>query len=190
MKLGKAGDGLPPWERLLVRIIFIPLVRTFFTWEIARWLLQREVKIILGLIRYVVPNNLRRETLIDKIFAIEDHSRQFSINMVLEHLVITGSGVMEVIRTLSNEKAYTGSLTIQGVKPFENRADATDAFVAFYGQYMEFYSNLKKRQSCQTAPHPWFGQFNNFDWHIFMYMHTFIHRRQIEAILSVQKEKA
>jgi len=38
-----------------------------------------------------------------------------------------------------------------------------------------------------TKAHPWFVKFNNFDWNNFMFMHTFIHRRQIQAILNELK---
>jgi hypothetical protein len=35
-----------------------------------------------------------------------------------------------------------------------------------------------------TKAHPWFVNFNNSDWACFMFMHTFIHRRQIQAIIK------
>jgi hypothetical protein len=52
-----------------------------------------------------------------------------------------------------------------------------------------FINRLPKKHSQMTKRHPWFVEFNNFDWSAFMYMHTFIHRRQIEAIISKQEEK-
>jgi len=189
MELGKPGEGLPSWELRLIRGLLIPMVRTFFTWRIGHRLFQGEVKKIGKLIRSVPKELQQKQVIIDKTFAIEDHTRQFSVNMVAEHLTITGRGVMGVIDTLSQEKAYEKPLTIEGVKPFENRAGAVEELEAFAQEYAVFFSRLPKRHSKMTAPHPWFMQFNNCVWAAFMFMHTFIHRRQIEAIIKKLKEE-
>lgn len=188
MVTGKPGEGLPKAEFLLIRLILVPLVRTLFTWHIAFWLFKRESALIAKLARSVSPENFRRMTVIDKTFAIEDHSRQYSPSMVLEHLAITGRGVMEVIASLSQERPFEPPLTIEGVKPHANEADGLADFETFVGEYTLFFRSLAKKHSRMTKPHPWFGPFNNFDWNAFMYMHTFIHRRQLESILKTQKE--
>ena len=46
MKLQKPGSGLPNIERLFIKNFFVPILRTFFTWNIALFLLKREVSII------------------------------------------------------------------------------------------------------------------------------------------------
>ncbi len=55
--------------------------------------------------------------------------------------------------------------------------------------YENMIKKLDKKQSKAKIRHPWFVEFNNFDWSVFMYMHTFIHRRQIEEIIRVLGEK-
>lgn len=184
MELGKPGEGLPSWELQLVKRVLIPSVRTFFSWGIGHRLFQNEVKKIGKLIRNVPREEQQKQVIIDKTFAIEDHTRQFSVNMVAEHLTIAGRGVMGVIATISQEKPFERPLTILGVKPFENKADSVEEFEAFAKEYKAFYKVLPKRHSKMTAPHPWFMEFNNFDWAAFMFMHTFIHRRQIQAIVK------
>jgi hypothetical protein len=184
MQLGKPGGGLPRSEFLLIRLLFIPIVRTLFTWQIAFWLFEREVRHIIKLADRVKSEEFQRQVIIDKTFAIEDHSRQFSVNMVLEHLCIVGRKITQVIAALSVEKEFEEVVAIEGVKPFENKPDALSDFAAFAGEYEEFYKTMPKKQSEMTKPHPWFMEFNNFDWHAFIYMHTFIHRRQIEAIIN------
>lgn len=188
MVQGKPGEGLPRGEFWLIRLVLIPMVRTFFTWEIAYSLFRRETRLIASLIEQVDPKELQRMMAIDKTFGIEDHSRQFSLNMVLEHLTIAGRGVKGIIETLSQEKPFQRHITIEGVKPFENRPDALNDFKAFVDEYGRFFRGLKKKHSRMTTPHPWFRSFNNFDWAAFMYMHTFIHRRQIEEIIKTLKE--
>lgn len=184
MELQKPGAGLPETERLGIKNILVPLVRIFMTWNIALVLLKREIKIINKLVS-VLPKELCLERpIIDRTFAIEDDTRSFSINLVLEHLTITGNGIMMVIKTLSEEKEFPKEITIEGVKPYENKIDQISEFLDFYDNYFKFMETLPKKQSKMTKAHPWFVKFNNYDWSIFMYMHTFIHRRQIEAIIK------
>lgn len=190
MQLGKPGEGLPSWELILIRRLLIPLVRIFFTWRIGHFLFQSEVKKIARLIRKVPHTDQQRQVIIDKTFAIEDHTRQFSVNMVAEHLTIAGRGIMGIIATLSQEQPFERPVTIEGVKPFENKPDQIGEFEAFAKEYAAFFKALPKHHSKMTSPHPWFMQFNNFDWAAFMYMHTFIHRRQIQAIIKKLKETA
>jgi hypothetical protein len=187
MKLDKPGAGLPEAERLSIKNILVPIVRILFTWNIALFLLKREVKIIKNLVDKLPSEKCIQKNIIERTFAIEDDTRQFSVNMVLEHLTIAGEALMVGIKTLSDEKEFQRKITIEGVKPYQNKLNQIDDFVKFYNSYFEFIENLPKKQSKMTKAHPWFVEFNNFDWSVFMYMHTFIHRRQIEAIIKELK---
>lgn len=184
MQLDKPGAGLPNLERLFIKNILVPLVRTLFTWNIALYLLKREVRIISKLIDAVENKLLQEQPIVDRTFAVEDDSRRYSVNMVLEHLTITGYGVMDVIKTLSKEEESKDELTIQSVKASENRENSIVEFKKFIVTYEKMIKDLSKKQSNTTKKHPWFVEFNNFDWSTFMYMHTFIHRRQIQEIIS------
>ena len=184
MKLQKPGAGLPQIEKGVIRYFLVPIVRVLFTWNIALLYLKSEVEKIKKLVESLEKELLTKQPIIDRTFAIEDDSRRYSINMVLEHLTITGTGVMGVIKTLSNEQEFTRALTIEGVKANENKQEQLKEFIEFYESYFSFIENLPKIQSKATKKHPWFVNFNNYDWNIFMFMHTFIHRRQIEAIIK------
>jgi hypothetical protein len=188
MELQKAGTGLPNMERVFIKRILVPIVRTFFTWEIALFMVKREVSIITNLTKDISQIDMQKQIIIDRTFAIEDDSRRFSIDMVLEHLVIAGALVKDTIKSLSNEIVPPQEIKIEDVKPFENSAEALEKFLEFYKTYFDMIETLQKKQSIATKKHPWFVSFNNFDWSIFMYMHTFIHRRQIEEIISKLKE--
>jgi hypothetical protein len=180
----KPGDGLPKFERIFIKRVLVPSVRLLFSWNIALFLVKQEVKTIQKLVQNVNPSDVTKQVKIQRTFAIEDHSRTFSINMVLEHLVIAGSAVQKVIETLSREKEFTPEIKIENVKPRQNKQNQLDEFVEFYNDYFTFLANLPKKQSKATKAHPWFVAFNNYDWSVFMFMHTFIHRRQIQAILK------
>ncbi|MCK9336884.1 MAG: hypothetical protein M0P43_03525 [Arcobacteraceae bacterium] len=188
MELQKAGTGLPNMERVFIKRILVPIVRTFFTWEIALFMVKREVSIITNLTKDISQIDMQKQIIIDRTFAIEDDSRRFSIDMVLEHLVIAGALVKDTIKSLSSETVPPQEIKIEDVKPFENSTEALEKFLVFYQTYFDMIETLPKKQSIATKKHPWFVSFNNFDWSIFMYMHTFIHRRQIEEIISKLKE--
>ena len=187
MKFGKSGAGLPEIERLFIRLFLVPIVRIAMNWTISRLLIKREVNIIKKLLCNVSIKNLQQKMSIDRTFAIEDNSRQFSVNEVLEHLVIAGTLVKEVITSLSQEKNVDFDIKIENVKPKENKENQLNNFLEFYEDYDKFIKDLPKKQSKMTKAHPWFVKFNNFDWNTFMFMHTFIHRRQIQAILKELK---
>ena len=187
MKFGKSGAGLPEIERLFIRLFLVPIVRIAMNWTISRLLIKREVNIIKKLLCNVSTKNLQQKMSIDRTFAIEDNSRQFSVNEVLEHLVIAGTLVKEVIASLSQEKNVDFDIKIENVKPKENKENQLNDFLEFYEDYDKFIKDLPKKQSKMTKAHPWFVKFNNFDWNTFMFMHTFIHRRQIQAILKELK---
>jgi len=187
MKFGKAGAGLPELERLFIRLFLVPIVRIVMNWTISRLLIKREVKIIKKLLSNISTKKLQQKMSIDRTFAIEDNSRQFSVNEVLEHLVIAGTLVKEVIESLSQEKEVDFDIKIENVKPKENKENQLEYFLEFYQDYDKFIKDLPKKQSKMTKAHPWFVKFNNFDWNNFMFMHTFIHRRQIQAILKELK---
>ncbi len=184
MKLAKAGAGLPNIERLFIKIVLVPSARVLFNWQIGLFMLKREVSIINNLVKNISKESLKKQVIINRTFAIEDDSRRFSINMVLEHLVIAGNLVKTTIQSLSNEITPPNEVKIEDVKPFENSDNALNNFLNFYNDYVLTIKNLPKKQSIATKKHPWFVNFNNFDWSVFMYMHTFIHRRQIEEIIK------
>lgn len=62
MKLQPPGAGLPNFERLTIKLILVPFVRIFMTWDIALILLKREVKIIKNLV-----DNLDKKQCIEKL---------------------------------------------------------------------------------------------------------------------------
>lgn len=184
MKLQKPGAGLPKIENLVIKRLFIPMLRVLITWGIALFLLKREVKIIEKLLKSLSVEERTKQAIIDRTFAIEDDTRRYSVNMTLEHLCIAGETVFNVIKSLSKEEEYKEKVTIEGVKAFENNNNQLEDFLIFYNKYFLYIKEHNKKQSSKTKAHPWFINFNNYDWSVFMYMHTFIHRRQIQAIIK------
>lgn len=147
MKLAPPGSGLPNLEKLFIKNVLVPSIRILITWDIALFLLQRELRIIDNLLKPIDKNLLTKKTLIDRTFAIEDDTRQFSINMVLEHLEIAGNKVKDVIETLSLEKEFEEEIKIENVKPKHNVENQYESFKKFYEEYISFIKSLDKKQS-------------------------------------------
>ena len=184
----KAGDGLPSFEKAIIRFLLIPVVRLLMTWNIALVLVKRERRLIEKLVLSLDEKQRDKKVKINRVFAIEEHSSNFSVNMVCEHLYIAGGAVMKVIDTLSNEREFKRDIKIEDVKPKGIDKNALRNFLDFMHKYETYIKFHKKHQSKQTKAHPWFINFNNSDWACFMFMHTFIHRRQIQEIIKVLKE--
>ena len=184
IKLEKAGAGLPKFERNFLRYIIVPFVRVFFTWDLAVLFLKREVRLIENLVKNTSKEKRNISKIITRTLAIEDDSRRNSINQTLEHLIIAGTLVKNVIETLSKEEKFIEEIKIENVKAYGDDENQLELFLEFYNNYFEFITQLPKKQSIMKHRHPWFVEFNNFDWSVFMYMHTFVHRRQIEQILK------
>lgn len=180
----KAGGGLPNLERLVIKYFLVPIVRLLFTWNLSLFFINREVKIIKKLLGNIKKEDLQKQVFIDRTFAIEDHSRDYSINMTLEHLRITGTAIISVIDILSNEQEVINEITIEAVKPKDNSDTEPEQFFIFMEKYNHYIKNHSKKYSKKTKKHPWFVHFNNSDWACFMFMHTFIHRRQIQSIME------
>ncbi|TQV62605.1 MAG: hypothetical protein FNT15_06360 [Sulfurovum sp.] len=183
MRLAPAGNGLPSFERKFIKVILIPIAQKVFTWDLALYMFKKEVDKINRLLKKIPNQRLTQEIIIDRVFGIEDDSRRYSINMVLEHLTIVGSGIQQLIDTLSKEKAFEREVSIEAVKPQHNE-DYLEKFNQFSDSYIKFIKTLEKKKSKMTKKHPWFVEFNNFDWSIFVYIHTMVHRRQIQRIIS------
>jgi uncharacterized protein YdiU (UPF0061 family) len=186
--LDKAGAGLPNIERLFIKLFLVPLVRILLTKSIASFLLKREIKIINKLVDPIDLKDRNHSIIIDRTFGIEDDSRRCTVNQVLEHLVIAGNAVQLAISFLNKEREFKKEINIADVKAYGDDNEQFEKFNQFYSGYLEFVETNLIKQSKMTKAHPWFVEFNNFDWHSFMYMHTFVHRRQIEAIIKALGE--
>lgn len=184
MNRAKPGGGLPKLEHLSLKYILVPLGKRVFSWESALNMFNSEVKRIEKMVKDVEEERRQERVLIDRVFGIEDHSRDYSINMVVEHLNSVGYGIMGVIHTLSKEERVEKEIKIENVKPQGSVEDELNRFLAFSRVYHSFIEKLPKKKSKMTKPHPWFVELNNVEWSIFMAIHTMVHRRQIEAIID------
>ena len=175
------GSGLPQFENMFIKTVLVPFARIFLGWKSAKFWLNHELESIARMIKDLDHEERNKQVLIDHILGIEDDTRDWSVALVIEHLAIVSSGIIQVIKTLSEEKPFDGPISIAAVKPGKNTV-TLDELKQIIRDYETFIPQNKS--SKMTKAHPWFIEFNNKDWNTFLAVHTWVHKRQIKAILS------
>lgn len=183
-RLDKPGAGIPWYEKTFIKYIVVPVLPIIFTWDKALDFLQKQVNEILKLVEDLDEETLSKQVLVPSMFALEDSSRFWSINMVIEHLVTVNLGTYEIVDLLSQEKSIDRELGTAKVKPFKNTNHIKNLKV-----FEKVYSKMIKKNTQQVSKtrksHPWFGPFTNYQWHSFIGLHNKLHKRQIQKILEL-----
>ncbi len=184
--LAPPGAGLPRLEAWISRNIMFPLSCRLLSWERAAALFQSEGERLLRLITPLSQEILQRRVLIRRVTGIEDSSRNWSPAMVLEHLIITGRAMEQVIVELSHGRIPPGEVDIAAVKPSGQRGKEiiTDYRALLAGFAQKIAEETGDRASAARFVHPWFGGITAHQWHVLAAMHQRIHRRQMERILA------
>ena len=182
--LGAPGAGLPPRELFVTRILFGTLSRVLPQSAFYSIFLKERSR-ILTLIGGLTEEAKDRRVLIERVRAIEDNSRNWSVFMTLEHMAIVDEGVTGIIALLTKEAAVPGQVRIQDVKPCPDTGGISEKLFATTLKKSErILQGLGRIPSDRTHPHPWFGPLTARQWYALRCVHLRIHRRQIEAIIS------
>ncbi len=147
-------------------------------------LYKEESDLILNACVHLHPDDVVVPVLIPRIFGIEDSSRYWSVSMTIEHLMIVGEKIREIIVALSHGELPETPADIAAVKPVGRYGhEGIEIFRAFVDDYVwEIQERVEDRQSTQVFEHPWFGPLNAYQWVALGAMHQRIHRRQVERI--------
>ena len=133
----------------------------------------------------LTPQAANRQVLIPRITGIEDSSRNWSVLMTLDHLVIVNSAIIDIIEALAGERLCSRRISIAGVKPKPSQSMETiQQFAEATQDYVERISHLDKLVTATRHTHPWFGRLDALGWHWLATVHQTIHRRQIEKIIG------
>ena len=184
-KLAAPGAGIPFRRKLLFTYIVRPLVAARSDWlENARGFAAITDKILAEL-QGLSVEQLTTRRLVPKQPGLEDSSRYWSIAMALEHLVIVGRQMEEVIGALSSEKRLVQKVDTAKVKPLGQKAsqDVIEEFKAWaVGAEQRVLDVSRSQTSRAQLAHPWFGSFNSLQWQWLMTQHHATHLRQIRSI--------
>lgn len=187
-KLQPPGAGLPLPQKLLLRFWLGPVVSRRTDPSKSREDYERLIHKLIEKISAVPEEKRRIKVLVDPIQGLEDSSRYWSLNDLMEHLLIVSKGIEVMILSLSSGKVPDVKADVAKVKPTNADQDFYDAFTAYApnlirridqklaGPGMNFDSRLRAR-------HPWLGMLTARQWYWLLGSHTSIHYRQAKEII-------
>ncbi|NTV72036.1 MAG: DinB family protein [Azonexaceae bacterium] len=186
-QLAPPGAGLPWLERWFSRTLLQTLRVFLSNGALTRWL-RRETETVLTLAASLPEAQASQPVLVPRVTGLEDSSRSWSANMVLQHLVIVDTGIRELAEALADDTAFARELRIAEVKPEPTAGAEQHARLrAAVDDYARLIESLGDLRSTLRHTHPWFGQLDLRGWHTLAAMHTMAHRRQMQHIVARQQ---
>jgi len=184
VKLAPPGAGIPPLEITLAKLLFAVLRRTKGPgWATKHF--HTEASMMVRLAGSLTPQAANTQVLIPRVAGIEDSSRNWSVLMTLDHLVIVNSTIIDIIECLSGERLYSRRVSIAAVKPKATQSlETIQKFARTTQDYVERISHIDNLVSSTRHSHPWFGPLDALGWHWLATIHHTIHRRQVQKIIA------
>lgn len=186
-KLAPPGAGVSWLQRQVLKYVVGPRVAAKSDWDADT---QRFTATCAEMLQLVAPlNNVQLQTrvLVPKQAGLEDSSRYWSAAMVLEHVMIVGTGIRDIVIRLSQGAVPPGHVDTARVKPQGVRA-AQDTMIDFETFAHTLPAHLAAGVRDKTSPtvmaHPWFGNFTAHQWHWLLATHNDIHVKQLKAIIA------
>jgi hypothetical protein len=183
VRLQPPGAGLPLHELCAARM-GMGVARGMMSQEQATAWFRGETGRILSLARSVEPAQAARPVLIRRVPGIEDSSRNWSVYMTLEHLVLVNDWIAEIIDHLVEGETGGRPVSIADVKPGPvSDPEVLERYARSAEAYVTQTAFLPRLHTRMRHAHPWFGRLDAHGWNTLAALHQTIHRRQIEAIL-------
>ena len=187
-KLQAPGAGLPLVQRIALKLFVGPFISKRVPWEVSRARYEKLTNKILTTAESITDEKRKIKILVDPIVGLEDSSRYWSVDMLLEHLLIVATQMEAMILNLSLGIRMDKKVDIAKVKPTE--ASSSQSTVDILAQYKAFAPDLMKRldlgmkdrESPLSHYHPWFGQLNARQWYWLFTGHQSVHWNQLKQI--------
>jgi hypothetical protein len=182
--LEKPGAGLPFFESLFVRFWVGPIQSRRAGKEQNLKLFRFLGARVLKEAKLVPPEKRDVKVLVPRMKGVEDSSRNWCANEVLEHLMITGRPMRALIETLAAGGASDYVVDIANFKPKGAYAgrDAAPDFAAFVEETAAALEKLPIADAGPPHRHPWLGSINALQWTWLLAGHSGLHLRQLQAI--------
>ena len=185
--LGKPGAGVGLLQQLVMKFYIGPFVAAKSDWDEDSQKFYHSSKKILTMIEGLDDAALSQKVLVPPQRGLEDSSRYWSAAMTLEHIMIVGMGLRDIIIRLSQGKVPPGSVDTARVKPPGQTPPqaVVQNYKTFVGTVLDqIDKGVQNRDSKVTYMHPWFGNFTVRQWHWLLATHNDIHLQQLRAILA------
>lgn len=186
-KLAPAGAGLPFIESLALKLWFGPVVSKRTKRPQCRSQYESVVAKIIKLAQELTPEQRQTKVLVPRLTGLEDSSRFWSMNGVLEHLIIVGEKMQTAILTLASGQVPDEKADIAKVKPLQSGEDMLERFMLFAPKLLlNIDAELAKpgmdADRAVFLHHPWFGPINAHQWYWLASAHQVIHYQQAKLI--------
>lgn len=183
--LAPPGSGLPGPERLLASSLLQGMRALLSKDRLSRWL-QHETARSISLAASLPRPLSSRRVLTPRLTGLEDDSRNWSANMVLQHLFIVIGGIRQLSEALADDQAFAREVRIADVKP-EPAAGPEQQLLLRHAvdEYTALIDSLGDLRSAGRHTHPWFGRLDLRGWHALSAMHATAHRRQLQHIVGL-----
>ena len=188
-RLAPPGAGVPLIQLIFMRTWLGPFVSKRTPRPASRALYEKLTQKTIGLAAKIAPELRNKKILVNPILGLEDSSRYWSVNGVLEHLLIVSHGIEQAILSLSAGTVPPGAADTATVKPTDAKGDQLEAFTNYApGLMARIDEKLAQPGMNIDSPlcfkHPWFGPFQAKQWYWLLPSHTGIHYQQLKQIVA------
>jgi hypothetical protein len=187
---GQAPDELDPlrsglpWHERRVADVMLRLYASTVPPAAILQSFRRDALTARDLARGISEEQGRARIRIPRFPGLEKSSRDWSVYMTLDHLVMVNTAITALIHAICSGHNHGAEIVMDDVKPHEDagpdRIQALEAAVERYSEVVERMGTLRSREH---HPHPWFGPLTACQWHAVAAIHNRTHRAQIEKIL-------
>ncbi|MFZ2269836.1 MAG: hypothetical protein WAV95_19860 [Azonexus sp.] len=184
-ELAPPGAGLPALERGLAWTVLQGMRALLGKPRLSCWL-RHETARSIALAASLPPDLARQRVLLPRLTGLEDDSRYWSANMVLQHLVIVNGGIRQLSEMLAKNEVFGREVRIADVKPAADAGPEQQALLrAAVDDYLALIDSLGELRSTGRHRHPWFGPLDLRGWQALSALHATAHRRQIQQIVEL-----
>lgn len=177
------GAGLPPVEARFFRH-GLPLLARAISIGAARKMFLAEGQRILYLAQDLKDWDLEERVLVKRPFGVEDNSRYWSMEMLLEHLILVGTGIRSIVGQLAIGVRPNKKVRISDGKPQGGEGpDIREKYGRYLNAFVEALDNTQFPPR-PTHAHPWAGEMNAAQWYKYAALHNWMHRIHAERIVA------
>ncbi|MCG6940571.1 MAG: DinB family protein [Thiohalocapsa sp.] len=182
-ELDPPGAGIPGYERQVIGA-GLRAAANFLSKDRLTELFRAEAEEAMALARGIDEDQGRRRVLVGRLFGMEDSSRDWSIYMTLEHLVIVNSAIAATLPRLFSGLEVSDTVRVQDFKPVpEAGPEQLEDLANIVERYTDMVDKLGNLRAGIRYTHPWFGELSAAQWHALAAVHNSVHRRQVKRIM-------
>jgi len=140
---------------------------------------------VVGLARQAPDELGRRRTRLRRRAGMEASSRDWSVFMNIEHLVIVNRGITAVIHAICADNNPGVEIGVEDIQPHPDAGpEQVEALVQATDRYLEIVDRFGSLNCQETYRHPWFGPLTACEWNVLAAWHNRIHRHQVQRLLK------